>query len=317
MKALFSKILNNLDSSKKTDMTDIYQKLLKHSRFSEKSVQLKFNSPTSKDKIVFFDEKQGSTLPATISRENHKIGTITSSKSIPPILAFPSISEKSKDLESLNSMDLSKIMPRNEKNTINYSDNHIIEEILQESTKLSPDKVSQKITPDRMTLVVDPVPVFIPSPFRKTYFTKKESKSTDFSKGVNSFSTSRNSKHEFNKNLPLSQTNGKKAENNVKMTISRIGEKKPRLKSTKSFSNLTKPIDKVEPTQDLSSFTRNLKTNKLMDFQTNWNCSRQTDGPNKISLRKINKSSNDKRIKLTTSENEMKIKQNYSSVHKK
>jgi hypothetical protein len=248
--------LINLESSKNVELVDIYQKLLKNSNFKDTKVVLNFNSPSLKEKN---QEEKNSTINYTSLTAKEKFGTITSSISA-PVKIFSSISEKSRDLESLNSMEISKInskIDKNGANTINNSDNNFIEEIGIGSTKVTPDKIYQKITPENMILIVDKVSS-ITSPMGKTFFSKKESTE------INSFSTSRNSKQDYNKNLPLSRTNLYFSTNLQKINgkNEKFHESK-NLKLTKSVKNL-----KLEKGKEI-----NCKLNKnksIEEINTNW-----------------------------------------------
>jgi hypothetical protein len=157
-------------------------------------------------------------------------------------------------------MEISKInskIDKNGANTINNSDNNFIEEIGIGSTKVTPDKIYQKITPENMILIVDKVSS-ITSPMGKTFFSKKESTE------INSFSTSRNSKQDYNKNLPLSRTNLYFSTNLQKINgkNEKFHESK-NLKLTKSVKNL-----KLEKGKEI-----NCKLNKnksIEEINTNW-----------------------------------------------
>lgn len=200
---------------------DLYQKLLKNSKFKNEKLALNFNTISNNESNF---SPISSTIPYTRKSLTFK-------------------SQKSKTLGKFNSKVITRIIEKIDMDNYNTKiskNNYIIEQIneMTISKNIIPEKNITNHDNDSNPPVV--------SSFRKTYLSGslKKTNSSDLSKNINSFSTSRNSRNEYNKNIPITTSNmySKTIIDNTGRTQNSISHKS--FNRTKSSSNIPVSQDK-------------------------------------------------------------------------
>ena len=226
----------------------MYQKLLKNTNFKDEKSTINFRSIN--------DERISGNLQSIDSS---------------PLKYFGN--ETSKEMDSFNSNEISKIVKsikkdksRDEANTISSDLPACDLDIIKAPSEKKKVIIVDGLYPIELSTFSK---TFSPkkelSPCQKTFKSQKfQSNNSAVSGNINSFSTSRNSKNEhINKNLPLSQTNLMLS---TKTIIQPTNANPAQLRHNKSYGNVLKPNNNMVNIKEEVKFNTKIISNKSSEI---------------------------------------------------